>query len=38
MTSIIVDQNIGHNLIKYFGHVKPKKKARECITQALYGW
>ncbi len=38
MTLIIVDQNIGHNLIEYVGHVKPKKKARGFVTRALCKW
>jgi len=38
MTSIIVDQNSGHNLIEYFGFVKPKKKALGIITRALHMW
>ena len=28
MTSIIVNQNYGHNLIKYFEHVKQKKPGK----------
>ena len=36
MTSIIVNQNYGHNLIKYFEYVKQKKKARKIIARAVY--
>jgi hypothetical protein len=36
MTSIIVNQNYGHNLIKYFEYVKQKKKAREIIARAVH--
>ena len=38
MTSIIVNQNYGHNLIKYFEYVKQKKKAREIIARAVHLW
>ena len=38
MTSIIVNQNYGHNLIKYFKYVKQKTKARGMITRAAYIW
>jgi hypothetical protein len=30
MTSIIVNQNYGHNLIKYFKYVKQKKPGNYC--------
>ena len=38
MTSIIVNQNYGHNLIKYFKYVKQKKESPGIIARAMHMW
>ena len=38
MTSIIVNQNYGHNLIKYFKDVKQKKESPGIIARAVHMW